>query len=899
VTRKLQPEKPNKRVTEIDRAVTTPEPNAANSATQNSNRSTNANESDQQASANNHPTTISLGGAFEREGFLTDDGEPSAEFNQRYIDRGLLGRGGTAEVRRVLDTRLNRELALKVLRSDLSKSGRRAEKLIEEAQITSQLNHPGIIPVHDIGYLENGQFFFTMPIVQGKNLDLVCDELHTTIRDGEWGETTDGWTFRRIIDAFKRVCVTVAYAHSQNVIHRDLKPQNIMLGEHGEVFVLDWGIAKLISDYENATQSAQKNQNQLPIRLRPGTEASETIAGSIFGTPSYMSPEQARGQQKQVGTASDIYALGAILYKILSGVPPFQESEPIQTLAKAAEGESSSLSEATLAVMPPWPLVKVQQKAMNKVRKERFANATLLAESIQSWIDGTQRNEEAAVMLEQYKHLSTEIGFLEQQQIELQKEAEKLLRTIPAWAPAGKKSYAWQRENLAHELTLTIDSKRFDAEQKLHAAYMHAPSASFVQRALVRHYHKEHIQAETEEDKRRASRAELRLRAHASQLHSSSRERIMVEEYLESKGTLSITTEPEGFDVLLCEYRQSNRRMASQFIRHLGRTPVKSAEIPQGSHHIIIRKEHYKEAIVPVSLTRNDEWKAIIPGTSEPYVIRMFKVTDLNDDDCYVPAGWFRCGGDPTIPTSLSSRRLWLEGFIIKRYPVTNAEYLTFLNDLLETGRTKEAFEHAPRQRSAKKGEQGELLYNYDENTGFAFPDHKNLSHETQGELPATSINWFSCVAYCRWFSEKTGFDWRLPHELEWEKAARGIDGRFFPWGNTLDPSWCCMRQSHKETPAPASVFQFPLDEGPYGVRGQSGNVRDWCINTYEEEIPWKNGDVVRWNLDDELSDYATSKVVRGGSWITFEGNCRAAFRFITSPDFLGPDGGFRLARSI
>ena len=146
-----------------------------------------------------------------------------------------------------------------------SKSGRRAEKLIEEAQITSQLNHPGIIPVHDIGYLENGQFFFTMPIVQGKNLDLVCDELHTTIRDGEWGETADGWTFRRIIDAFKRVCVTVAYAHSQNVIHRDLKPQNIMLGEHGEVFVLDWGIAKLISDYENTTQSAQKNQNQLEI----------------------------------------------------------------------------------------------------------------------------------------------------------------------------------------------------------------------------------------------------------------------------------------------------------------------------------------------------------------------------------------------------------------------------------------------------------------------------------------------------------------------------------------------------------------------------------------------------------------------------------------------------------
>ena len=175
-------------------------------------------------------------------------------------------------------------------------------------------------------------------------------------RDRRWLDVSS------IIDAFKRVCATVAYAHSQNVIHRDLKPQNIMLGEHGVVFVLDWGIAKLISNDENTTQSVKNSRSQLPVRLRPGTEASQTIAGSIFGTPSYMSPEQARGQHEQVGTASDIYALGAILYKILSGVPPFQGSEPMQTLAKAAEGESSSLSDANLAVIPPWPLLRFNKK---------------------------------------------------------------------------------------------------------------------------------------------------------------------------------------------------------------------------------------------------------------------------------------------------------------------------------------------------------------------------------------------------------------------------------------------------------------------------------------------------------------------------------------------------------
>ena len=173
------------------------------------------------------------------------------------------------------------------------------------------------------------------------------------------------------------------------------------------------------------------------------------------------------------------------------------------------------------------------------------------------------------------------------------------------------------------------------------------------------------------------------------------------------------------------------------------------------------------------------------------------------------------------------------------------------------------------------------MLYDYDEHIGFAYPDHKNLGHDIQGDLPATSINWFSCVAYCRWFSEKTGLGWRLPHELEWEKAARGIDGRFFPWGDTLDPSWCCMRQSHKETPAPASVFQFQLDEGPYGVRGQSGNVRDWCINTYQKKSPEGRRCCSLEGL--RIVDHATSKVVRE-FLITFEGNCRAAFRFITSP---------------
>ncbi|MFN0158464.1 MAG: serine/threonine-protein kinase [Bacteroidota bacterium] len=209
----------------------------------------------------------------------------------------LLARGGMGSVYLVEDTTLSRTVALKAV--DVSDSSEAAaDRLRKEAQIISQLEHPGIVPVHDVGLLPDGRMYYTMKYVQGERLDDFAHQNHTVSER---------------LRIFQKICEAVAFAHARRVLHRDLKPENIMVGSFGEVLVMDWGIAKIVGP--NADQ-----ENDSGNAITPGDNAQKTLHGAIVGTPAYMSPEQARGEA--IDERTDIFGLGAVLYSLLTQQPP-------------------------------------------------------------------------------------------------------------------------------------------------------------------------------------------------------------------------------------------------------------------------------------------------------------------------------------------------------------------------------------------------------------------------------------------------------------------------------------------------------------------------------------------------------------------------------------------------
>lgn len=277
---------------------------------------------------------------------------------------GKIASGGMGVVFLVEDLTLNRRVALKVVQ-DRTSSKEFAHRLSNEAQIIAQLEHPGIVPIHDVGTLADGRPFYTMKYVQGQRLD---EYVHS------FPPLSD------LLRIFRRVCEAVGFAHSKGVIHRDLKPENIMVGSFGEVLVMDWGIAKVISkeQYQRLTSSSKSNP------LSP--DSSATQPGAIVGTPAYMSPEQADGRGNSVGPETDIYSLGAILYFILTGHPPFEHGSAEEIRLKILE--ESPIPPRRLDPKLARTIEAITLQAMAKSPKERYPSAQHLAADVARFLDG-------------------------------------------------------------------------------------------------------------------------------------------------------------------------------------------------------------------------------------------------------------------------------------------------------------------------------------------------------------------------------------------------------------------------------------------------------------------------------------------------------------------------------
>ncbi|MFM2090657.1 MAG: hypothetical protein RLZZ127_1146, partial [Planctomycetota bacterium] len=284
----------------------------------------------------------------------------------RFIVDGTIGRGSQGIVLAVRDRDCGRQVALKVLHPERSHP-EDVSRFVHEAQVTAQLEHPGVMPVHDLGVLPDGTVFYTMKRVSGRSLAELIDELG--------GRPEHRF---RLLELFIRLCETMAFAHSRGVVHRDLKPRNILVGDYGEVLVCDWGLAK-VHGMAAAVNTVRTGAG--------GDDPYATLVGTSVGTPAYMAPEQARGEHDAVGPRSDLYSLGVILYEMAAGRSPYLRGDVLRTLEQVSGGHWTPLDRIEGVAVPP-ALRAIIHRCLALDPSRRYARAEALAADVRAWLAG-------------------------------------------------------------------------------------------------------------------------------------------------------------------------------------------------------------------------------------------------------------------------------------------------------------------------------------------------------------------------------------------------------------------------------------------------------------------------------------------------------------------------------
>jgi serine/threonine-protein kinase len=286
-------------------------------------------------------------------------------------------KGGLGEVFVAEDTELHREVALKQIQEQFADDPHSRMRFLLEAEVNGRLEHPAIVPVYGLGQDAEGRPYYAMRFIEG---DILRETIRRFHEAGEAGQDTGerGLALRHLLGQFVAMCNAVGYAHNRGVIHRDLKPSNVMLGKFGETLLVDWGLAKVVG----RTDAEQGNGEGTLQPVSSGELG--TVAGSVMGTPTFMSPEQAEGRLDAVGPASDIYGLGATLYFLLTGRAPVEGKDTGQVLRKAARGEWLPPSQVKKYV--PKALDAVCCKAMALKPENRYASAGELARDVERWL---------------------------------------------------------------------------------------------------------------------------------------------------------------------------------------------------------------------------------------------------------------------------------------------------------------------------------------------------------------------------------------------------------------------------------------------------------------------------------------------------------------------------------
>jgi formylglycine-generating enzyme required for sulfatase activity/predicted Ser/Thr protein kinase len=753
----------------------------------------------------------------------------------------LLGEGAMGKVYEAVQESLQRRVALKLLPDDFAQDPDAVTRFEREAHAAAALVHSSIVPIYHFG-CEDGAWFYTMEYVVGRSLRDLLDDPKGPLADQ-----------RKVAKYVLNVALGLDYAHQRGVIHRDVKPDNILVREDDQALITDFGLAR------------KRDQKAI------------TQAGALMGTPAYMAPEQAMG--RSIDARVDVWALGVTLFECLSGGKmPFPGQTLRELLLQITQQEPASLRAHRPDVSSD--LEAIVLKCLRKAPEERYQSGKELGDDLIRFFRGDLvRARDAGLaqvaLRKLRKHpLTSALGALlvvgvpavlgggalrarvravAQAEEQLAAATGQVARPLAAWQEAaraleaarqtrdgplgagGAAGAARAQEEVARRLaalreverqlldgTAAADALASSALEHVRAALRAAPEGHAVTHAareLARGL-LDALRARAERDGDEALVAALGRELVALGLRDPALER--------RPRLLSVETAPPGARVTLHPVVVgADRAWSLGEARDLGPSPVTPGlEVAPGEYVLALEADGRAAVRVPLHVRRGLE-------PAEPIAVRVELPSreGVPPGFVYVPPGEFYAGGDPSAVRPLFAQRepVWVAGFFLGAYEVTVEEYVAFLAALPEA-------------------ERGAHL-----SSSFQLARDRLAPLAGCERQPVAGVRQESARAYCRWSSAALGRQLRLPTDVEWEKAARGPAGRFFPWGDAFDPAAADPpAQLHRGVsesglPTLAPVGTRPRDRSIYGVFDLGGNVSEWVEGRFDGE--------------------ARFGVLRGGSW--------------------------------
>jgi eukaryotic-like serine/threonine-protein kinase len=750
---------------------------------------------------------------------LSDDRPEAAGLRgSRYRLGPLLGKGANGSVLLAGDDRLGRKIALKLHSKGADLSAIELNRFCHEAQVTGQLAHPSIVPVHDLGLLPDGRPYYTMKRVEGTTLKDVLDSLRR--REDRFEGV---WTVPHTASVVLRVAQALAYAHDRGVVHRDVKPANIMIGGYGEVLLLDWGVARVLGQ-------AVEGQEEVATWRSEGDE-DRTIVGTIAGTPAYMAPEQARGDIDLIGPASDVYSVGVVLYEYVARRRPFTARDVRELLHKVVTDPVASPSLIEGARRVPDELEALIMRCVEKDPADRFPNGQALAEALEAFIEGSRRRAQAAELSERANRKSTAYVKAAESALDAEQQIRGREAQLPPWARAEDRRPLWQAEERWRELRRVRDDSYDDAISLYQAALEHLPENDEARAGLASLY------------LRRMDEAERRGESGAARFFRSQvlrHDPDVLGRLLEGHATLNLAVDPPDAQVTIRPLSTQDRVLKPGRSQRATPESLASLAVPRGSWLVEVRAPGHVFTTLALHVDRPIDIAIRLSLPAEGEVASGFS---------YVPPGPWTRGGDARALDSVDRSVQWTEGFAIAQHPVTVGAFNGFLAD---------------------RGNRD----------GFGcWTGPEGLADEERDRLPALGVSFPGALAYAAWATAQTGRAFRLPTHDQWEKAARGADGRAYPWGESWDPGFCNNRDAERGQARPRAVGSFPEDCSVYGVSDLAGGVSEWVLGDvpHRPDRGW----------------------LRGGNWNDHSQRGRICSRTTAPRSTRGGTIGFRLVEEL